>query len=176
MTDQTPQKAELHRHGMVARTFHWGFVAILIYAVIKQVGNLSDLSDPGLLRFEILFAAGFLVLLAARWVYMRFAGPTSVPSDAPPLMRRAAKLGHLAVYGSMATVAISGLMIGALYGAGVTSGPMIGLALGLHEVSVAAIYLTVGLHVAAALFHRLKGDGIWTSMVPVFREKTGKRT
>jgi cytochrome b561 len=32
------------------------------------------------------------------------------------------------------------------------------------------IYFLIFLHVSAAIFHRFKKDGVWSSMVPVFRE------
>lgn len=103
---------------------------------------------------------------------MRRPRPTALPEDTPTYMKRAARAGHLAMYVSLAAIAMSGLMIGGLHAAGITAGPMMGLVLGLHEFSVTASYAFIGLHVAAALFHRLKGDGVWSSMVPVWRERS----
>ena len=41
----------------------------------------------------------------------------------------------------------------------------------LHEIAVNSTCILIALHVAAAVQHRLKGDGIWTSMVPVWKER-----
>ncbi len=172
-TVDVPQQTSgaVRSHGPIAKLFHWGFIAVFAYAITKQLTDVGQLADPALLRFEIAFAALFLLLLAARYVFMRWTRPSALPDDTPAWMKRAARAGHLAMYGSLAMIAISGLMIGGLYSTGVVAGPVMGLALALHEASVAASYLFIGLHIAAALVHRLKGDGIWSSMVPVLRER-----
>ena len=43
-------------YGPIARTFHWGFIGIFLYGIIKQVDDISQLEDSALLRFEVLFA------------------------------------------------------------------------------------------------------------------------
>lgn len=158
-------------HTMIAKIFHWGFIVVFAYALAKQLGSIHELADRSLLRFEIHFAIAFLVLLAARFIYMRLTRPSALPDDTSPTMRMAARLGHLAMYLSLAMIAVSGLMIGWLYSRGGSEAAGMDLALGLHEASVMASYITIGLHIAAALFHRFKGDGIWSTMVPVWTEK-----
>ncbi|NET73462.1 MAG: cytochrome b/b6 domain-containing protein [Sphaerospermopsis sp. SIO1G2] len=158
-------------HSLLAKAFHWGFVLVFAYAILKQVGNVSDLADTALLRFEVVFALGFLGLLAVRFVYMRMTRPPALPEDTPRPIKLMARAGHLAMYVSLASIAVSGLLIAAIYS---TSGPdswMMEPVLGLHGAAVTASYVTIGLHVAAALFHRLKGDGIWSAMVPVWTEQ-----
>jgi hypothetical protein len=44
-------------------------------------------------------------------------------------------------------------------------------AIGLHALSADLSYALIALHVAAALYSRVKGEGVWTSMIPVFTEK-----
>jgi cytochrome b561 len=39
-----------------------------------------------------------------------------------------------------------------------------------HEVFVHASFFLISAHIAAALYHRKHRDGIWDSMVPLFRE------
>lgn len=160
----------VRKHGPLARIFHWGFVAVFVYAVYKGLDDVTQLQDTALLQFEMLFAGGFLLLLIARFFYMRWAGPTVVPEGSR--ISRLARLGHLAMYASVGLIAVTGLGIGALYGAGITAGPILGLVIMLHETVVTTSYILVGGHIAAALFHRLKGDGIWSAMVPVWTEKT----
>lgn len=158
-------------HGLVAKIFHWGFLLVFAYALTKQIGDVSELSDSALLRFEMVFALAFLALLAVRYSYMRVVGPSALPDAAPRPLRLAARAGHLAMYISLAMIAISGLIIGALVYAGGTEAAGMDLAIGLHETSVMASYIAITVHVAAAIFHRIKGDGIWSAMVPVLTEK-----
>ncbi|MEM7615909.1 MAG: hypothetical protein AAF245_12725 [Pseudomonadota bacterium] len=60
----------------------------------------------------------------------------------------------------------SGYASGALEGIGKT------IAMSLHERAVLAGDASIGFHIAAALFHRLTGDGIWRAMVPIWTERT----
>ena len=102
---------------------------------------------------------------------MRMTMPTALPESTSRAEKLLAKAGHLAMYVSLGMIAVSGLIIAVLFSQGGAGATGMDMALGLHEASVMASYLTIGLHVAAALFHRFKGDGIWTSMVPVWTEK-----
>ena len=47
-------------------------------------------------------------------------------------------------------------------------------AIGLHGFSADLSYALIAIHVLAALYSRVKGEGVWTSMVPVFT--VGKRS
>lgn len=172
-TQDAPQTAHttVKPHGILAKVFHWGFIAVFLYALTKQLDSVDQLVDPALLRFEVVFAIAFLVLLAGRFFYMRWAMPTALPDDTPRVMKTMARLGHLAIYGSLAMIAVSGLMIGAAYSISGASGLFMDVSLFLHETSVIAAFAMIALHIAAALFHRLKGDGIWSSMVPVWKER-----
>ena len=158
------------KHGIVARVFHWGFIVVFLYALLKQLDNVEQLSDPALLWFEIVFAIGFLVLLAARFFYMRFTMPSALPASVSPSLKLAARAGHLLMYASLATIALSGILIGFLFSSGGADAAGMGIALFLHEISVIVAIASIALHIAAALFHRFKGDGIWSAMVPVWTE------
>lgn len=164
------QTDTLRPHGLMAKIFHWGFIVVFAYALSKQLGNVTELEDTALLRFEGVFAVAFLILLAVRFAYMHLTRPTALPDTTPRWMKRLARAGHLAMYASLAMIAISGLMIGAIFSAGGANGAGMDMAIGLHEGTVMASYITIALHVAAALFHRLKGDGLWSTMVPFWKE------
>ena len=69
-------------------------------------------------------------------------------------------------------IAVTGLTIGGLYWSGTKSGTAMDATLILHELFIIATYWLIGLHVAAAIYHRVKGDGIWSTMVPVLKEET----
>ena len=158
------------QHSLLAKIFHWGFVVLFLYGILKQVDDISQLADIALLRFELLFAFVLIVLLAARFTYMTKMQSSSLPKETTALQRRLAKLVHLSMYLALASIALSGILIGVLYWMGINSGLIIGLVVNVHEASVTACYWLIGLHVAAALFHRFKNDGVWNSMVPVWRE------
>ena len=40
----------------------------------------------------------------------------------------------------------------------------------LHEFSAFLSYITIGIHVAASLYSRYKGEGVWNAMVPIWQE------
>lgn len=163
--------AHMKQHGLIAKVFHWGFILVFAYGLSKQLSSLDELRDTSLLHFEMIFAKVFLILLAVRYFYMRTVGPTALPDNTSIWMKRAARAGHLAMYISLAMIAISGIAIGALYMHGNQSGSLIGAVIEWHEFSVMASYISIALHISAALFHRWLGDGIWSSMVPFFKEK-----
>ncbi len=117
----------------------------------------------------MIFAGVFLVLLTLRFIYMQFTRPTVVPSE-PRRDRLLARVVHLAMYASLAMIALTGLVIGALYSAGEKAGSRMDLVLLLHEISVNASYTLIIGHVAAALYHRKQSDGIWNAMVPWWKE------
>lgn len=172
----TDKTAHIKQHGLVAKAFHWGFIGLFIYGISKGLDNVQQLADTKVLQFEMIFASLFLLTLGARYLYMRHVGPTALPDDTSVWMKRAARAGHLALYGSLAMIAVSGMVIGALYSYGFTNGPVIRAATEWHEFSLGASYMMIGLHISAALFHRWLGDGIWSSMVPLFKEKATAKT
>ena len=156
-------------HGLPAKLFHWGFLGVFIYALSKQIDEVEELEDFALLQTEMVFAALFLLILIARFVYMR-ARPTALPEDTPEQVRFMARAVHLAMYGSIGMIAVSGLLIGGLYWSGIKSGPAMGIVLSLHETAVDVTYVLIAMHVAAALYHRRHDNGIWQSMMPSLRK------
>ena len=66
---------------------------------------------------------------------------------------------------------ISLILIGLLFWLGLKEGLLINLVVEAHELSVSIIYWLIGLHILAAVYHRLKNDGVWSSMVPFWKEK-----
>jgi cytochrome b561 len=96
---------------------------------------------------------------------------SSLPEDTSIFQKRAAKIVHNSLYINLAIIPITGLLIGIFYLLEFNSeGLVIEFLIGLHEFSIVTIYFLIFLHVSAAIFHRFKKDGVWSSMVPVFRE------
>ena len=92
------------------------------------------------------------------------------PDSGYGLQKLGAKVVHYGMYVSMGLIAASGLIIGALYTSFGPEGVLISLAVFIHETSVTASYWLIGLHIAAALYHRFLHDGVWSAMVPIWRE------
>jgi cytochrome b len=63
-------------------------------------------------------------------------------------------------------------MIAALYTKGYQNedGLLMGAALGIHEFTAVASAVLILVHIAAALYSRIKGEGVWSSMVPILKE------
>ena len=153
-----------------ARLMHWGFVLLFIYALLKQIDELNQLEDVALLRFEVIFAGVFVLLLLIRFVYMKTTQKSSLPDSIPKSQILASKIVHSGMYMCLALIPLTGLLIGLLFWLGLKDGFLIDIAVGAHEFAVSVIYWLIGLHILAAVYHRLKRDGVWTSMVPFLKE------
>ena len=160
------------KHTTLGKVLHWGFLVLYAYGIFKQIDDLSELDDTALLLFEITFATLFLVIVILRYAYMRrfetFQGAT-VPVSA--VHKKSARAIHVAMYLCLALLPLTGLAIAALYTQGVGEEALaMDVAISLHGLSADLSYVLIVIHVAAALYPRVKGEGVWTSMVPVFTE------
>ena len=157
-------------YSKIAKLFHWGFVLLFVYGVAKQVDDINQLEDASFLRFEIIFALIFLFLLITRLIYMKTTQKTSLPEDTPKIQKMSAKIVHNGMYAMLAGTILSGLLIGYLFWLGYQDSFIINIVINMHELSINLLYLLIGIHIFAATFHRLKKDGVWSSMVPFFKE------
>ena len=160
------------KHTTLGKVLHWGFLVLYAYGIFKQIDDLSELDDTALLLFEITFATLFLVIVILRYAYMRrfetFQGAT-VPVSA--VHKKSARAIHVAMYLCLALLPLTGLAIAALYTQGVGEEALaMDVAISLHGLSADLSYVLIVIHVVAALYSRVKGEGVWTSMVPVFTE------
>ncbi len=161
------------KHTTLGKVLHWGFLLLYAYGIFKQIDDLSELEDTALLLFEIAFATLFLVIVILRYAYMRrfetFQGAT-VPVAA--VHKKSARAIHVAMYLCLVLLPLTGLAIAALYTQGVGEEAVaMDLVIGLHGLSADLSYALIVIHVLAALYSRAKGEGVWTSMVPVFTER-----
>lgn len=159
------------QYSLFAKFWHWGFVLLFIYGVAKQVNEIEQLEDQFFFQFEIVFALLFLFLLAIRFVYMSKTQETSLPDDTSKIQKIAARTVHLGMYTTLAGTAITGLSIGLFYWLGFRQGLFIDFLTAIHSFVVNTVYWLVSIHIVAAIYHRLKKDGVWNSMVPFFKEK-----
>lgn len=161
-------------HSRTAKILHWGFILVFAYGLAKQLDEVEELEDFALLQNEMLFASVFLFVLFARFAYMRATRPTALPKTTDQRTQRWARVVHLAMYASLALIAVSGLCIGGLYWSGTKTGLVMDIALVAHEIAVHGSYLLIAGHVGAALWHRNQRDGIWNAMVPIWQETPRK--
>jgi len=159
----------------IAKFMHWGFVLLFIYGVLKQIEELNQLEDKALLQFEVIFATVFVLLLLIRFIYMKTTQKSSLPDSTPKSQLLAARVVHYGMYACLALIPLTGLLIGLLFWLGFKDGFLINAVVEVHEFSVSVIYWLIGLHILAAIFHRLKNDGVWSSMVPFLKEKDYKK-
>ena len=160
----------------MAKVSHWGFIILYAYGIFKQVDDISQLEDSGLLAFEVAFASIFLVIVIVRYYYMRkFETFLGAVEPVPIAHRYLAKSIHISMYLCLILLPLSGLFIAGLFSQGITDGPMQDFALTVHEFSADLSYLLIAMHVGAALWSRIKGEGVWTSMVPIWKEEGAPR-
>ena len=159
-------------YSVAAKLLHWGFIPLFVYGIVKQVDDVVQLDDGAFLRFEMVFATLFLVVLVARFGYMKTTQRSALPNASPLWQRRAAKAVHYGMYASLAAIALSGILVGLLYGAGLKSGLILEAALALHGVTVSISYWLIAVHILAALYHRWLKDGVWNAMVPFWKESS----
>ncbi|MDA9168114.1 cytochrome b/b6 domain-containing protein [Candidatus Poseidonia alphae] len=160
-------------HTLFARSIHWIFIVLYLYGLSKQIGELDELEDNGLLLFEILFATVFLVVVILRYSYMRrFKTFLGAREPIHIVHYYFARSLHKAMYVVFILLPLSGLLIAALYTKGYQNEDelLMEAVLGLHSLAAQASILLILAHIAAAIYSRIKGEGVWSSMVPILKE------
>ena len=160
-------------HTLLARLIHWSFIVLYLYGLSKQIGELDELEDNGLLLFEIFFATVFLVVVIVRYSYMRrFKTFLGAREPVHIVHYYFARSLHNAMYVVFILLPLSGLLIAALYTKGYQNEDelLMEAALGLHSLAARASALLILAHIAAAIYSRIKGEGVWSSMVPILKE------
>ena len=168
-----------HSHSRIAKFFHWSFIVLYLYGIIKQVNELEELENKDLLFFEIIFASIFLIIVILRYSYMsRFRTFLGAKEPVHVVHYYFARSVHKAMYACFILLPLTGLMIAGLYSRGYTVNAtpdeeqtIMDVVLDLHGAVADLSYLLIIIHVAAAIYSRIKGEGVWSSMVPVLKEK-----
>ena len=159
-------------HTNLAKIIHWGFIILYAYGILKQIDDLSQLEDTGLLIFEVIFASVFLLIVLIRYFYMsRFETFLGAHEPVPVMHKFLAKAIHTSMYLCLILLPLTGLMIAGLFAQEIKDGLLIEIVVGLHGFSADLSYLLIAIHVVAALYSRIKGEGVWSSMVPLWKER-----
>ena len=158
-------------HTLLAKFIHWTFIPLYAYGILKQVDDIGALEDRALLVFESVFASIFLLIVVLRLTYMRrfktFQGATYSPHRIHAFV---AKSVHRSMYAALILLPLSGLMIAALYSQDIKTGPLQDVTLAVHGFAATLSYVMIVTHVSAAIYSRIKGEGVWSSMVPILKE------
>ena len=165
-------------HTLLARSIHWSFILLYVYGIFKQVNELDELEDTNLLLFEIVFATVFLVIVILRYSYMsRFKTFLGARVPVHIVHYYFARTVHKAMYACFILLPLTGLMIAGLYSQGYTVNAtpdeeqtVMDLVLDLHGAVADLSYMLIFLHIGAAIYSRIKGEGVWSSMVPILKE------
>lgn len=167
-----------NRYGTVSRTFHWLMALLIVWQFLKLGDRIAEGEHwvgQTLVPWHVSLGAVLLVLVMLRIVWAASQLKQRPPHD--PATAWLVKGGHLALYGCMLLMPISGLLylIGNGYGGKVFSqqlvekGPEIAWAAALGSVHSPLAWITVLLvlgHIGAALYHRLvKRDDIMQRML-----------
>lgn len=165
-------------HTKLAKSLHWTFIILYVYGIFKQVNDLQELEDKELLFFEIIFASIFLAIVILRYSYMRrfktFLGARKPVHIVHYYLARSV---HRAMYACFILLPLTGLIIAGLYTQGYTVNAtpdeeqtIMDVVLDLHGAVADLSYILIFIHIVAAVYSRLKGEGVWSSMVPVLKE------
>lgn len=164
----TVMTAETARYDVVARGLHWTMAVLIAFAFGLGLAaeEMPKSIEAFAVQIHVLIGASLVVLLGFRVLWRAIhAAPAPVPAS--PLMKRAAQLGHLALYLLMGAVLAAGLATLFLRGRGIEAflfsipspfaenRALARQAKEVHEILSFALIGLSGLHVAAALWHQL---------------------
>ncbi len=162
-TTETPTATP---HGFVTRGIHWVSILMIAYGYSKGLNNVNQLSDPALLRFEVIFAVAMGLLFAFRLFWtQKIGGATRLSSAAPKWEHFASRAVHYGLYGSVFTIVGSGLAIAYGYTSSFLGGFFVNAMVAVHEASLAILPILIVTHIAGALWHKfIRRDGVLESM------------
>jgi cytochrome b561 len=164
------------------KVLHWAMAAMIIS--LLGVGMIMVDLPKGDFRasvFDIHKQLGVAVLLLAlvRIVWRLRTGVPALPASVTPRMAKMAAIAHLALYGLMLAMPISGILLSQAAGRSVH---LLGISLptildknaalkevfeGGHEIMAWGLALLLALHVGAALYHhRWLKDEVLVRMLP----------
>jgi cytochrome b561 len=139
--------AEINGYSRLQIALHWTIMLLIILnyltsdAMSAAWRALRDGKDAYGITATLHVWVGVTILAVLRLT----RGAPDVPAGTPPLFRRGAHLGHVAIYALLIAVPAAG--IAAWFGG-------IGIAGGAHEVMFNLLFLLVLAHVGAALIHQ----------------------
>ena len=165
------------RYGTVARLFHWTVAVLVAVQIPAGIGMTSEpllgVSAPLYILHK---GSGvvLLVLVTARVVWRITHRPPAFPDYMPPLERRLANATHLAIYGLLVVMTVSGYVrtvgdgypLEMLDALGIPT-EVAAAMLVIHQFAVIGLVALVAVHVGAVLRHHLiEGNPVLRRMWP----------
>lgn len=167
-----------------ARWLHW-IMAMLVLLMIPaglvmvQEGLARPVQDR-LFLFHKNTGVILFTLLVIRLIYRRRHRPPELPASLPHWQRQAAQISHLALYGLLIIMPVSGYIrvraggfpIEGLDAIGIgtllpKSDALADAASAVHMTAAFLLIAVITVHIAAALQHAiLRRDGVWSRMWP----------
>lgn len=173
------------RWGALAQLLHWGML-LLFVAMFVLASTMEDLpkgpEKAAVVGLHKSIGITILLLAAAR-LFWRLSGPVPTPLAARAWQQRLAGAVHVALYGLMFALPLSGYVMSMAAGRGVNwfgllplpdlvgpNKPLSEAAHEGHEVLATLVLLLVSVHVAAALWHHfVVKDNTLRRMLPFYR-------
>ena len=180
----------VYGYGSVAKGFHW--VIFLLIAGLLAVGFIMTSMQPSPDMFKLYSlhkSTGLLVLMLAgiRLLWKMVNVAPILPSSILKVERFLAHMGHLALYGLMIAMPLSGWLMSSAAGFTVSvyglftmpnliepSAELKAFFVSAHEVIAWMIIVMVSLHAGAALLHHFYyRNNVLRRMLPFVKEGTG---
>jgi cytochrome b561 len=174
-------QAQASIYDVVARSLHWTMAVLIV--IVFALGLIGEELPESIERLvvETHKDLGFaiLVLLALRLAWRLVRRPPPFDPELSPAVRKLSGFGHLALYGLMLLVPLSGLLFVFWRGQGLDLGffaipspfvvdrPTARFAKEAHELVAFALIGLSALHAGAALFHHVVlKDRVLRRMLP----------
>jgi cytochrome b561 len=169
------------RYDRVALALHWimAVLIVVVFGLALTVDVFPRSLKPVIVEAHKDLGVAILLLIALRGAWRLTHRPPEADASMGALMRRAAGLGHLALYALMVAVPLIGIAYTFWRGQGLHLGiidiaspfeanrPVARQWREVHEFSAYALIGLAGLHAAMALFHHhVLRDGTLRRMLP----------
>ncbi|HEX4619704.1 MAG TPA: cytochrome b [Steroidobacteraceae bacterium] len=174
------------RWGVIAQTFHWLIVALLVVQV--TLAEMADDLPNGLRKLTLLarhksFGITILALVILRLAWRSLNPHPPLPDNLKPYERKLAHFSHAALYTLLFAIPLSGWTMSSARGFPVSwfgffqlpdlvpkSRPLYEALVTTHVTLVCVLAVVVALHVAGALKHHLvHKDDVLRRMLPFTR-------
>jgi cytochrome b561 len=165
----------VQRYGTVSQFLHW-LIALLVFALLAM-GKLADVDDEPLFAWHTTLGLSVLALMVLRLAW-RLSHPVPPPAPGPAWQQGAARFTHLAFYGLLLLLPLSGWLMTSAEGDAVT---WLGLQVPVlpvseasedaleeaHEILGNVVLALASLHVLAGLKHHFfDRDDVLRRMLP----------
>ena len=131
---------------------HWAIALLILFnyvfsdgmgRALRQVSEGLPVTDI-MVRMHVLVGIAVLLLVVLRLALRLWRGVPPESDKAPPLMRKAGRIGHQLLYVLMAAVPVLGMLT--WFRGVATAGD-------IHQIAANALMILAGIHAAAALYH-----------------------